>query len=494
MTLASNVSRVDYVGNGATDTYPYTFKIFSESDLRVTVRSTDGVETTLSYPTDYAVTGARSPSGGDVILTAGNLTTGYALTLRRVRQSTQSTDIRNQGAFFPEIHENALDHQVMLVQQQEDDLARAIKIPETEAGTPGGTTLPAAAQRASKVLGFDGSGNPTALSTIPTSSVSISAFGESLIDDADAATARTTLGFTGAGGLVATGDLEDASVTTDKIANVNVTTGKIADDAVTSDKLRDDASVDGNRSVTTNHIRDSAVVTAKIADGSVTTSKVVDGGITAAKIALSDGWLPLGETLSYASSTTFTVAGDRRSVYRFGARIKLTQTTDKYFVVKNTSYSSSTTVTVTAGSDYSLANASITAPFISYDASPYGFPVYFNYSPQESGWSSLSTNSCWFSLSAEGMVTYKISVSGTSDTTSASLTLPVKIESNSVTTFHVTGTDNSVIQTSPSLASVNGLAGGSLDFAKTLAGGATSWTASGTKTISGVLFYPGQNG
>ena len=92
------------------------------------------------------------------------------------------------------------------------------------------------------------------------------------------------------------------------------------------------------------------------------------------------------------------------------------------------------------------------------------------------------------------MVTYKISVSGTSDTTSASLTLPVKIESNSVTTFHVTGTDNSVIQTSPSLASVNGLAGGSLDFAKTLAGGATSWTASGTKTISGVLFYPGQNG
>lgn len=494
MTLSSSTSRNDYIGNGVTDTYPYTFKIFTEQDLLVTVRDTSGVETTLSYPTDYAVTGTRSPSGGDVILVAGFLASGYAITIRRVRTATQTTDIRNQGAFFPEIHEDAFDHQVMLIQQQEDDLARAIKLPETEAGTPGGTTLPAADQRASKLLGFDGSGNPTALSVIPTGSISASAFGLSLVDDANATEARTTLGFSGSGATVGTADIDTAAVTAIKLAINSVEEAKIAAGAVITTKIDDGAvttvKID-NSAVTTVKINDSAVTTAKINDGSVTAAKIAAGAVADSNRTPSDGWIPVTDTLTYASSTTFTVSGDKRSVFRFGSRIKLTQTTDKYFYVKNASYSTSTTVTVTAGSDYSLANAAITSPYISYEDGPYGFPVYFNYSPTESGWSSLSTNTCWFKVSTGGMVTYKINVSGTSDTTGASLSFPIKIESSSITNFHVTGTDNSVIQTSPSLASVNGLSSGSLDFSKTLAGGATSWTASGTKAIVGVLFYPG---
>ena len=264
MTLSSSTSRNDYIGNGVTDTYPYTFKIFTEQDLLVTVRDTSGVETTLSYPTDYAVTGTRSPSGGDVILVAGFLASGYAITIRRVRTATQTTDIRNQGAFFPEIHEDAFDHQVMLIQQQEDDLARAIKLPETEAGTPGGTTLPAADQRASKLLGFDGSGNPTALSVIPTGSISASAFGLSLVDDANATEARTTLGFSGSGATVGTADIDTAAVTAIKLAINSVEEAKIAAGAVITTKIDDGA-------VTTVKIDNSAVTTVKINDSAVTT-------------------------------------------------------------------------------------------------------------------------------------------------------------------------------------------------------------------------------
>ena len=41
--------------------------------------------------------GDEVPSGGDVILVAGFLANGYAITIRRVRTATQTTDIRNQG-------------------------------------------------------------------------------------------------------------------------------------------------------------------------------------------------------------------------------------------------------------------------------------------------------------------------------------------------------------------------------------------------------------
>lgn len=131
MTITSESSRMDYVGNGSTDTYAYTFKIFVDADLLVTVRDTDESESTLVLDSDYTVTGAGDPDGGEITLTDGNLTTDYVLTIRRVRDVTQETDIRNQGEFFPEVHEDAFDHLIMVDQQQEDEIGRSLKLPET---------------------------------------------------------------------------------------------------------------------------------------------------------------------------------------------------------------------------------------------------------------------------------------------------------------------------------------------------------------------------
>jgi len=140
MTLATINTRMDYVGNGATSVYPYTFKIFAATDLLVTKRDTDDVETTLVLNTDYTVSGAGDTAGGSITLTAGNLTTDYALTVRRVRPLTQETDIRDQGDFYPEIHEDVFDDHKMVAQQQQNDLDRAVKLPETVTGV--GVTLP----------------------------------------------------------------------------------------------------------------------------------------------------------------------------------------------------------------------------------------------------------------------------------------------------------------------------------------------------------------
>lgn len=95
---------------------------------------------------------------------------------------------------------------------------------------------------------------------------------------------------------------------------------------------------------------------------------------------LRNGWVEAGETWTYASADdptyTFTVAGDVTGKYHVGMRVKLTQTTVKYFIITAVSYSSpNTTVTIYGGTDYDLANAAITENYVSSVKAPSGFPI-----------------------------------------------------------------------------------------------------------------------
>ena len=99
-------------------------------------------------------------------------------------------------------------------------------------------------------------------------------------------------------------------------------------------------------------------------------------------VATSDGWTYASDTWTYASATTFTIAGvDRTAMFPIGTKIKLTQTSVKYFYVVGSAFSTNTTITVIGGSDYSLASATITSPYYSYSSTPQGFPHWFNYTP-----------------------------------------------------------------------------------------------------------------
>lgn len=131
MTIPSDNNRNDEIGNGATDTYNYTFKITSESDIKVSQRDTDDVETVLTLNVDYTVTGVGALNGGSIVLTAGNLTTAYHLTIRRDSALTQLTDVRNQGDFFPEVHEDTFDHLAAVSLTQQSVIDRCVKVSET---------------------------------------------------------------------------------------------------------------------------------------------------------------------------------------------------------------------------------------------------------------------------------------------------------------------------------------------------------------------------
>lgn len=151
MSLSITTRRVDYVGNAANSVYAYTFRVFAQADLQVrVVNTTTGVIATLTLTTDYTVSGVGSSSGGNVTLvnsaqawlTAGNLSTGYNISIRRVVTLVQNTDIRNQGSFLPETHENAFDYVTMIVQQQQDDLDRSVRLPDVIPATSFDPTLP----------------------------------------------------------------------------------------------------------------------------------------------------------------------------------------------------------------------------------------------------------------------------------------------------------------------------------------------------------------
>ncbi|MCT8242033.1 tail fiber/spike domain-containing protein [Proteus mirabilis] len=116
MTVSTELSHEEYVGNGVTTDFDFRFRIFEGRHLIVVVADDDGNETTLKNGTDYTIVGAGSYHGGKVVLNKP-LAQGWKILLERDLPVVQETDLRNQGKFFAEVHEDAFDYLTMLIQK-----------------------------------------------------------------------------------------------------------------------------------------------------------------------------------------------------------------------------------------------------------------------------------------------------------------------------------------------------------------------------------------
>lgn len=192
-----------------------------------------------------------------------------------------------------------------------------------------------------------------------------------------------------------------------------------------------------------------------------------------------DGWITVSDTWTYASASTFTIAGvDRTGIYTAGTKLKFTQTSVKYAVVVSSSFSTDTTVTIAVNTDYTIANAAITAPYYSYQQSPVGFPNFFTYTPTHTGFSSAPTGTFRYSLT-KGLcwIMHGGDTPGASNATGFTVTGPVVASGVSYGIGAVY--DNGSWQsTSGRLATTNGSA--AISVSKD-AGGST-FTGSGNKT------------
>lgn len=183
------------------------------------------------------------------------------------------------------------------------------------------------------------------------------------------------------------------------------------------------------------------------------------------------GWTKVYDTWTYASANTITVPAGAASLYKKGDKLKLTQTTDKYFYVTGVA---DTVLTVTAGSDFTVANAAITAPHVSRQASPVGFPDEFNWAGAASGFSALTVATYTFSLNGT-VCTINVEVAGTSNNATHAMTLPIAFNSaHAEIRFPIYVVDNGTAATGRAEFQSGAT---SLPLAATLAGGA--FTASG---------------
>lgn len=200
MTISTTSNTVSYVGDGSNTNFPFTFEIPAAADLEVILTTTaTGATTTLGSST-YSVSGLGNPSGGAVTypLVGSPISSSYTLTVQRIMPLTQTTDLVNQSAYYPEVVEDALDKLTMIDQQLQEQIDRALAFPVgTVADVP---TLMAAI--------LSGSANATSAAASATS----------------AASSLTTL-------------LAQLPVSSSNIQDGAVTVGKLASNVITAIKL-----------------------------------------------------------------------------------------------------------------------------------------------------------------------------------------------------------------------------------------------------------------
>lgn len=201
MTVATTTRKVQYECDGSTYEFDFSFPIQDEEDISVIVTDAAGVETALTLTTNFEVdsdSGSFASGGTVTTVTYGSgvratyaWASGYTITIYRSISQTQETEFRNNRQFRQAALETALDRVVMMVQDLSERIDRIVTVPVTDGASS--LELPNAAARASKYLAFDGSGNPT-VSAAAAPEASVSAFAATILDDASAAAARSTLG------------------------------------------------------------------------------------------------------------------------------------------------------------------------------------------------------------------------------------------------------------------------------------------------------------
>ena len=168
MTVSTTTTTVTYAGNDVTTVFSFSFIGVAASDISVTYVDTSGTSVILNPSLYTLILNPAAPGtlwgiGGSVTYPiVGSpvvpIPTGSTLTIERTLPYTQTISISNQGAFYPQAVEQALDKLEFQIQQLATDNEFTLKTPTSDVTPP--NVLPGAALRADGVLGFDANGQP----------------------------------------------------------------------------------------------------------------------------------------------------------------------------------------------------------------------------------------------------------------------------------------------------------------------------------------------
>lgn len=141
MTISSQISRLEYAGNGSTTAFATApggngFYFNADADVLIYVRDASGNATLQVLTTHYSLSGAGDQSGGTVTMVTAPAS-GETLVIIHSPEFKQTLDLITAGKFPAESVESALDRIVHQAQRNQDLISRAIILNDGDPATGG---------------------------------------------------------------------------------------------------------------------------------------------------------------------------------------------------------------------------------------------------------------------------------------------------------------------------------------------------------------------
>lgn len=139
MSISSSTRKAGpFACNGSTVAFPFAFKVFTTADVRVVLTDSNSVESDLALGTNYtvALNADQDANPGGTVTTTATYATGYKITLTSQVQNLQPVTLTNQGGFYPQVINNALDRLTIMAQQLAEQVSRAVKTSISSSSTP----------------------------------------------------------------------------------------------------------------------------------------------------------------------------------------------------------------------------------------------------------------------------------------------------------------------------------------------------------------------
>ncbi len=183
MAITDQTLYNEYTTDGTTDTFAFNFCLFREADLTITLDD-------VVVGSGFTVSGLGTRAGGSVAFDSPPAT-GQTLLIKLETDNTRSADYQQNGDILADTLDDDIDRLWQAQQYQNYIAGRTITFDDVTA--TGQEIVGNAATRADKLVGFDGSGDVALLVPADLSLSTVTAFANTLLDDANSAAARTTL-------------------------------------------------------------------------------------------------------------------------------------------------------------------------------------------------------------------------------------------------------------------------------------------------------------